>query len=110
MPANIARDLVDFTLREVRPKLKKVCAAKQGMEFNRFFLRSIRDKLDDTCRRFERGDASEIYEDLYLPLFDALAYVNTGLGLSPIFEAPIREAAITLDGLHDHLLSAASCS
>lgn len=39
-------------------------------------LESSRDRLHAALLELEEGDAAELYDDLYLPLFDALAYTT----------------------------------
>lgn len=46
------------------------------------FLKSmidVRARLHEAARMFERGNASEDHEDLYLPIFDALSLVASSI-------------------------------
>lgn len=60
-------------------------------------LEEARDKLHAACVLFEDGHGSEAHEDLYLPLFDALACVNDALILQTRWPALIGTALAALD-------------
>jgi hypothetical protein len=107
----IAFDVTRFALNEVRPILQKSCARSDQMEFHRFFLSGIRDRLDTYCRLFQADAACEDHQDLYLPLFDALGLINMALGVKPVYVAAVRLAAQSLDQLQADLATTpAACN
>lgn len=63
------------------------------LERHRKRIGLVRDRLHAACVCFEAGDSCEQDEDIYLVLFDALAYVTTAAGVKPIRRGPIEKAA-----------------
>jgi len=106
MRANVAHDLVAFTLLEIRPILGAVRCSPFPLESNRFFLKSVRDKLHDTCKRFEDGTDAEDYGMFYIPLFDALSFLTDALHRTPICAVNFRRCLETVEALHDHTIAA----
>jgi len=97
--------MVSTLLYKQLPILRRILASSAGLDFHRFFLKSIRDELDKLCRAFEEGDASELFEQVYLPVFDALALINEALGHRSIIAASVECALELLEELDRTLKS-----
>jgi len=67
------------------------------------YLRAARDRLHEACSVLEHTDACETHEEIYLPLFDALAYVTDSMRASCFNRTMVAAAAQTLIALRDHI-------
>ena len=86
---------------KILPMLYRVLNSKMELESQRFFLKSVRDNLDEFCRRYRRdeGLAVEEYQAYYQPLFDALSLLNDSLLCRPIYRVTLQKAFDDLSDL-----------
>jgi hypothetical protein len=91
------------------PMLQQILSSKHELETHRYFLKSLRDDLDDYCRRYRRdsGQAVEDYGPVYEPLFDALSLVNDTLVCRPLYRVTLQRAFDELSRLQTKLDSGA---
>lgn len=60
-------------------------------------LTSLRNELDETCRTFEDYVELDDVGEIYLPLFDALAFVNESLRAPKMLKRPLMRALRALE-------------
>lgn len=82
---------------ETKKLLAAAAAAVKLPSYRREFLEKARDRLSRACLHFEMGDACELHDDCYLPLFDALAFVTDALKVPALESERITQALFVLD-------------
>jgi hypothetical protein len=92
-------DVATTAAREVLRGMDWVSTGYGSMELRRRRITELRDRLHQACCFFENDDACVEYEDLYLPLFDALAFINEALHRKPIPAKPLNIALARLETL-----------
>lgn len=103
MRPEIAHNSAMFMLMDVRPMLHKIWASNQPLEFHRLFLNAVRDRLHSSCVHFETHGGAEEYEEIYLPIFDALSLLTDALLKKPVDRVSARGAIDQLDALAELL-------
>ena len=93
----IAHSIANFCVWKNRPILQR--AAKTGMplESFRYFLRSVRDSLDEFSRNAKQRGHAEECPELFDPISDALTMINFALSKTPIDGEAIKAALESLD-------------
>lgn len=99
MNANTAVGIVDVMGAEVLSMLKHVRRPSPMENVRRECIKRVIDKLHDACQRFERDDAAEEHELLYMPLFDALALVTDSIRLPDIDNRALDQAYAVLSAV-----------
>lgn len=102
MRPEIAHDSAMFMLKEIQPMLDRIWASND-LDFNRVFLTSIRDRLHKICVHFEEYGGAEDFEEIYLPLFDALSLLTDALRKKPVDRKGVRSTMVRLERLADLL-------
>ncbi len=99
MNRQVAVDLAKICAAELLPRVHLVNRTKQMPNMRREYLVQIRDRLHAACTSFEADDSAEEHEDVYLPLFDALAIVSDELLSNTADPARMPVVLMLLDSL-----------
>ena len=91
-------EMIDVTIRfEARNYLLRASNLEMLPSYRCEQLTKARNTLHRGCVAFEDDGGSELHEDLYLPLFDALAFVNDALRQPDRVRERITQALFVLD-------------
>lgn len=93
-----ARESARWIRFQVEPILQRTLGKSQrDLDAFRFFLRIASERLYDTCTHFETAGGAEEFEELYLPVFDALSHLNYALSTKTINADSVRAAHACMD-------------
>jgi hypothetical protein len=106
MQYQTAHGIATVALWKLLKLFKAVMESRMTLESKRFALRSIRDGLHEACLQFEAHEGANEQEDIYLPLFDALSFLNQALGSPEMDEMIVRAAYDLLTELDGQLKAA----
>lgn len=93
----LARRQTQEALEALRP-IEKIYPPFEGF---RPKLTELRDELDATCRTFEDFAELDDVDQIYLPLFDSLAFLNESLRAPKMLKRPLLRALRALEHAQD---------
>jgi hypothetical protein len=102
LPEN-ARASASYTLWQTRSILTRAWESPNGLTFHKFFLREVRDTLHRSRLHFQTHDAGGEHEEIFLPIFDALSFMNQALQQTPVHRESVRAAMDRLNELAELL-------
>ena len=100
MKTAIAYGLVHHTVRDTLPLLRTLSRLGTISPYHQSGAERCRDILDAACRQFEDGDATDLFDQEYLAMFDALGFVNAALRHTSKECLYLTRAAAALDALN----------
>jgi|SRR5579864_3158403 len=65
--------------RHCLPSLERMCGGMFSFLTWVNVIEEIRDTLHAACERYDESDSHQVYETEFLPLFDALSYIQLSL-------------------------------